>query len=408
MKRNDDIDALARLLDGGAGDESAASTEARSLAALATALEASAAPLTATFALGAPHTDLAVLPRPDFRASLRASLIEVARDQAGGPSVLSRMRRTVNQTADRWRHSSRVAAATGAAAVALSGGAVALASSQALPGDTLYSVKLALEDARLLLIFDDVARARRRLAYAEARLAEAEAAARAGDTAAAAIALREADATIREAAGALIGAGQSDPEIYDILADWRAKNRKRMRVLAPLFDGDARVAARDVLTGLDRIGARLGILTGEECDCPAARQSAAGGGADSFDINTIPPADEPFNACACVADDTGERAKPGGGRERGNRNRDDSAGAAPDAPREREPQAAGPPPKTDGEKEPDDPGSGGEQPPVVPDDPEAPDTGDENVDATAEDTVDTVDEVIDDVTKPQPPAPPAP
>src|SRR3712207_359685 len=99
MKRND-IDALARLLDGDPVTETAASADTRALAALAAALESSAAPLTAssTTAGAPPAAATAVLPRPEFRSQLRASLIDAAREQAATPPLLTRLRQRVEDT----------------------------------------------------------------------------------------------------------------------------------------------------------------------------------------------------------------------------------------------------------------------------------------------------------------------
>ncbi|MDP9406042.1 MAG: DUF5667 domain-containing protein, partial [Actinomycetota bacterium] len=154
MNTRPDIDALARLLDGHAVPN--ASAEAHALGALARSLSAAAAP-----------------PRAEFRASLRATLVDAARAQAANPPLLARLRQSVDDATARWRYSTRLAAATGAAAVALSGGGVATAAQQALPGDVLYGVRLSLEDARLALLRDDVARATQRLAYAGERVADA-------------------------------------------------------------------------------------------------------------------------------------------------------------------------------------------------------------------------------------------
>jgi hypothetical protein len=66
-----------------------------------------------------------------------------------------------------------VGAAAAAALLAIASGGV-LASSNALPGDTLYPVKRVAESAGLALTFDDASRARRHLEIAATRLSEVE------------------------------------------------------------------------------------------------------------------------------------------------------------------------------------------------------------------------------------------
>jgi Domain of unknown function (DUF5667) len=66
-----------------------------------------------------------------------------------------------------------VGAAAAATLLAIASGGV-LASSDSLPGDTLYPVKRVAEDAGLALTFDDASRARRHLEIAATRLSEVE------------------------------------------------------------------------------------------------------------------------------------------------------------------------------------------------------------------------------------------
>ena len=290
MKRTD-IDALARLLDGDVA-ETTVSGDARALAALAVALESSAAPPhthASASTAGAPHA-IATLPRPDFRNELRATLIEAARAQTANPPILTRLRQTVDDTTTRWRYSTRVAAATGATAFALSSGGVAVASQQALPNDALYGIRLTLEDVRLLLISDPVARAEQRLAYATERIDDAEAVAQEGDFAAAAKALEEADATARLAAGELISVAQErqDPKVLDSLEVWTDEQRTRLDDLGPILGGEASVSLDSVIVALSRISSRLTVLG----DCSACASI------DGF--NVIPAAGEPFTACPCT------------------------------------------------------------------------------------------------------------
>src|SRR5687767_13634786 len=107
-----DLDAFARLLDGDL-PEGEATAEARVLSSFARALEASA-----------------VRPTMESKADLRAMLVEAAREQAAAPTFLARLRSSYDETTSRWRYSMRLAAASGATAMALSSGGVALAAAR--------------------------------------------------------------------------------------------------------------------------------------------------------------------------------------------------------------------------------------------------------------------------------------
>ena len=295
--KNPDYDALARFLDGDLPDGEA-TAEARALGAVAQALAASAR-----------------APVMEHKAELRAALIESARQQAAAPSLLSRFRQTVDDSTSRWRYSVRMAAATGASAMALSSGGVALAAHTSTPSDALfYDVKLVFEDIRTAFIGDPVARGQQLLAYAERRMTEAEAAAAAGDMDAARRALAEADATARSGAGYIIRASQEqgDPSLLAILDKFAATNRKRLAALMPNLSGDAATAAEDAMVGMRRISQRLAVLSGPcgKCGVDSANggkkqtraQKVAAANPD-FDFSDIPPASEPFAPCPCVPDE---------------------------------------------------------------------------------------------------------
>lgn len=373
---HDDIDALARLLDGDL-PEGAAPAEARALGAFAKALEASAA-----------------TPSFEGKAELRALLVETAREQAARPSLLARMRGTVNGATQRWRYSTRLAAATGASAMALSTGGVAVAAQQAIPGHPLYGVKLALEEGHLLFIGDPVARGEQRLANAMERLEEAQIAAEAGDMDAALRALREADESSRRGAGDIIAASQEqgDPSLLEILTAFSDGQRDRLTALLPLLDGEAADAADDVMVALNRIDQRVAVLDGSCGDCAAKRDAGKNrdrnsGNADTdardFDFSDIPPASEPFSACPCVSEPTGTAA-PGDGS-------DDKTADGP---------AGDKPAKKPGDNPPKDeePADDGEQPGG-----EEPGSG---LPAPVEEVTEEASEIVDDVIDELPVDPP--
>jgi hypothetical protein len=362
MKRSE-VDALARLLEGETVPEEEAGDEARALAALGAAMQAGA-----------------VRPRPEFRADLRAMLIEEARTQAANPSLLTRLRGRMNETAARWRYSTRLAAASGAAAVALSGGGVAAAAQHALPGDALYPVKVAMEDARLALVRDAGARGERQLSLAAQRAEEAALVVGDGEQDAAAGALRDADARTRDGAGELITRYQAgeDPAALDRLQTFSGEQRIRISAIAPQLRGSAVVAASDALVVLDRIDARIiALIEG----CPACPAEAA------FDYSYIPPATEAFDPCPCVQADDAETDLAPAPRDAADTEESPADPVPADAP------AA------------DDPGT--TDPRIEPQAPAAPRIevqGEDPVQDTTKAVEDTTNKVIDDVirTRPEP------
>lgn len=276
-------DTLARLIDDlpAAGE---VTEEACALADLASALVSFRA--------------AAAVPRPEFKADLRATLLAAAREQAtSAPPALTRFRERIQSTSARWRYSSRVAAATGATALALSGGGVSVAAERSLPNDVLYPAKLAIEDARIALVRDQASRGTAHLAQATTRVDEAAAVAASGDQDGAAQALRKADESARSGAGELIGAFQTerDPSAVHQLTSFADVQRDRLLGLDELLAGDAAEAARALYVGLERIEARALAVTG---GCPTCAGGVPGPGV-GFDFGDIPPADHPFMACPC-------------------------------------------------------------------------------------------------------------
>lgn len=393
-----DLDAFARLLDGDL-PEGEATAEARVLSSFARALESSAS-----------------LPQMQNKADLRMALIEAAREQAAAPSFLARLRSGYDETTARWRYSMRLAAASGATAMALSSGGVALAAARSLPSDPFYGVKLAYEDVRVAMIGDPIARAEQLLAYAEQRMLEAELAAEDGDMAAARRALLEADATSRDAAGYVIRASQDqgDPSLLALIDDFAAKHRKRLNALLPLLGGEAAAAAEDALVGLRRIAQRVAVLSGPctECDRRAAAtgggdKTRAGGGRGAdvaaedpdFDFSVIPPADEPFAPCPCTAGSE----SPAVDSKRVKKAADNKKDKAKDAATGDKPAAA-----KDPADDPADPGDGpGDEPADDPgdkpgdgpgDDDQLPDPPEElpdEVEEPAKDAKDVIEDVLD-------------
>lgn len=292
-----DVDALARLLDGDPTLNGEVTAETRALGQIAHVL--------ATQPIY-PRPQ----PRPEFKAELRATLVDAARSQTPAPSALTRLREGVQTVTARWRYSARMAAATGITALALSGGGFAVAADRALPNDMLYPAKLVLEEVRIALVRDEVARGEAHLAQASSRIAEAASVVAAGDDAGAARALVLADEAARVGAGELIRAYQQggDGRYVERLVEFTDEEGSRVRRLDDQLAGEAADAARALAIGLERIAARTATVAGTcpECagEAPVIREGA--------DLSVIPPADEPFEACPCeLAPTRGVPAAPG-------------------------------------------------------------------------------------------------
>lgn len=286
-----DIDALARLLDGDPTLNGEATEETRALGQIAYRLsETRTAPA-----------------RPEFKAALRERLVDAARQPTRAP-LLTRLRAGVQAAATRARYSTRMATATAAAALALSGGGMAVAADRAQPSDTLYPAKLVLEDVRIALVRDEVSRGEAHLVQASTRIAEAETAASGGDQAGAAQALVKADQAVRTGAAELLRAYQErgDERSVERLAEFADEQRLRLEAFDGLLDGPAEDAAQALAVALERIEARMMMVTGA---CPGCAGGVPADGA-GFDFAHIPHADEAFEACPCDVGSSGGSGEP--------------------------------------------------------------------------------------------------
>ncbi len=230
-----DVDRLAALLEADPAD--APEGEDRQLTLLASALRQAA-----------PEP---VAMRAEARSELRAQVLRAAREQKAEAPLLTRMRERV----ERMRYSAGFATGTGVAAMTLSMGGVAGAAELAGPGDLLYGVKLQIEDARLALTRDDVARGERAVSYAFDRLDEATAAAQDGRDADAAHAIDGATDRMAEGTDHLVAAGLTDP-LRQLSADVDAQ-QQLLQDLRPLLGADGLAAADALSAQLDATGEAL-------------------------------------------------------------------------------------------------------------------------------------------------------
>jgi hypothetical protein len=111
--------------------------------------------------------------RPDFVHELRSQLVvEAAR--LARPVVDDELRVRLTPRQRQGARERRTAAVLGGFAIIAATGSMAVASQAALPGDVLYPVKRAIENAQTNLQSDDAAKAQTLIAHAERRLQEAE------------------------------------------------------------------------------------------------------------------------------------------------------------------------------------------------------------------------------------------
>lgn len=191
--------------------------------------------------------------RPEFVASLRTQLVAAAERQAAPVDQSTADRLTPRQR--QGSRERRVAAVFGGFAVVAASGSMAMASQGALPGDALYPVKRAIENAQVNLASDDTAKAEKLLAQANSRLSEVESLAARGeatDSAEIRGALTEFKDQSHQAATLLIETGDS-AGISD-LRSFNSRNISRLTDLEDVLPTDSRpalVAAAQTLVQLD-------------------------------------------------------------------------------------------------------------------------------------------------------------
>lgn len=110
--------------------------------------------------------------RPEFVSSLRTQLVAAAERAPAAADADLALRLTPRQR--RGSRERRIAALVGGFAVVAASGSMAMAAQDALPGEVLYPVKRAIEDAQTNLKSDGAAKADTVLSHAEARLDEVQ------------------------------------------------------------------------------------------------------------------------------------------------------------------------------------------------------------------------------------------
>lgn len=249
-------------------------------------------------------------PAPDFRTALRARLVTEAASRV--PVVpAQRSPRTHRPARTRLRY----AAATVAMASVVTGVGAAAASTNALPGDALYDLKLRIESAQLWLADSDLERGRELLQQADSRLGEVERLA-ASSTAGEPATRRELARTLTQmeqatAAGAAALTDSyrdtGDPEPMLLLDRFVAQQQVRLGDLLMLLDPGLRARVQAAADALEVIGGRTGAVL-------ASASSRDDGWATSrlADRGVVPPGAATGTGADPVGDAVGGGVSSGG------------------------------------------------------------------------------------------------
>jgi hypothetical protein len=274
----------------------------------------------------APFLDAQTAPRADFRSALRERLVSAAAQRT--PAVIP-AQQSINRPAPPRRRVRRMVA-TGVTVGLVAGAGAAVASTRALPGDSLYGLKRGIESAQLHLASSDLSRGRELLEQADHRLSEVEslAASSTAGTAATrariATALTEMDAETRAGAEALSDAysATGDAEALDVLDQFVADQRERLSDLGALLHGDLRGQVNEsaalldrlqtevdaLLTGIGGVTKTVGLASGAERINAIARESGDGWAVSRL----LAQVDSAAGVSALAAPDSGSGSAGGG------------------------------------------------------------------------------------------------
>ena len=212
--------------------------------------------------VGQLQTMPAPAPRPEFVADLRERLLAEAETVlvplAARQSAETEQRLTLPGTRRRTSRDRRVALGVGSLALLTSAATVAIGSQVALPGDTLYPVKRALEDVSTSLASGDGETGERMLAHATERLEETELLTRRAQVNPEATETGLRDFTIQARDGALLMtdayADTRDESRIVELRDFTGDSMERLVALEPRLPAEARdelVAAAAAVVTID-------------------------------------------------------------------------------------------------------------------------------------------------------------
>jgi hypothetical protein len=218
-------------------------------------------------------------PRPEFRATLRESLVVQAAERV---PATTKPARAPGRPPTR-QHRMRRIIATGLLVSLVGGVGAAAASTHALPGDALYGLKRGIESAQLKFAHSDLARGRELLDQAGHRLSEAEAlasseGARSPETQARlATTISDLGAATRAGADALNAsyADTGDPEPLVELQRFLADQQQRLADLSALLSPDLRALLSPITELVLVLQTRVESVLGGSSALPTAPGATA-------------------------------------------------------------------------------------------------------------------------------------
>lgn len=197
-----------------------------------------------------------------------------------------------------WRR--RLVAASAVLAISTGSGAgLALASSDALPGDRLYEVKLAIENVRLALAPNDVAKAERYLAIASTRLSEINAMlASSANVAADPVLVQELRETLAAMSDAVAAGSALFFEVYERTGDkavlapleqFLAERSLGLSAVRDLMPAELMLNQVSLLVELEGLAAKVAYVTGRSAEMARelARTALVSGRADRNAERTV-------------------------------------------------------------------------------------------------------------------------
>lgn len=196
-------------------------------------------------------------PRPAFSAALRERLMTEADTVLVPVDPADEQRLTLPRTNAAPRRQRRVAVVAAAAVISGASTTMAYAAQDALPGDSLYSVKRALEGARDSISLTDAAQGTVTLRHAEQRLAELQGLVERDDVASAARVPSTLDSFVEQAdrgSALLLGDAGDNDRVAQQVRTFVAESVATLAAVEPSLDAEDRSAlgrAISVLTAID-------------------------------------------------------------------------------------------------------------------------------------------------------------
>ncbi len=243
-------------------------------------------------------------PEPAFKMALRDQLVHQANWQ--DVPITQRVSDAIWHRTAKWRHSAKLAVASGVASSMLGSMGVAAAAQYALPGDALYGVKLFTEDTRTWLATNAVSDGRLQLGFAEERLGEILAGHDRISADDLVSTLGRMDDASLEGSDLLLDAFNETgaAELLTELEEFAARQKSGLTLAVDLLPAEVRPIASNSLEVLRRIEVAIADAAAEQCDCPDEAPAASSTGSTASDDSAVNapgdgPARERDRGCDC-------------------------------------------------------------------------------------------------------------